>query len=716
MIRVYSSIRKYARKLFIWIKFVWKIKENYIQLYHSRKRYKGDDMNSINKKFPIKEITVYPNAARIRRIQHIPLKKGDNELIISGLPAMITEESVRIETGGSRGVKICEIFARDRFIEQVSENRYRKEMKKCEALILAQNKLEAQFRNYTDEFLLFLNKENLSAVPFNDRVRTIVVKNWDEFFLFVRKTLTENRNSARELLFRWIDLQKQIEAAGKNLEDLRSYEKIKEHEIVAMLEAGKDLEEEIHVLYLQPGVTWHPAYTLRAELTARRISINLFGMISQKTGEDWENIKLVLSTAIPMENLDIPEVKSKRIKEQDTSIIMTQPAMTSEEEADGLFDECEKVEIEDMTAVKEKMDTMKPERKEERKRRSKVSIAKKKVSGKKGYGLASGIAQDKQFVGGLEIPPPDVKNAPSLSTDADDQIFFKKTKEVSRGGLQRINDLVKAVDKKVLPPFSLSTLSDYYTALYNHLKDTFTPEESVPVSKRIKTNKFFTKGIPLMQSVGGFDYRYKVSSIQKIIPSSAVPVQVSVDMKELPVELVYITVPLEKELVYLKAVFSNEYENPFPAGPAQVFVENNFLGNINFPTLGINEGTSISLGVEQDIKVLRKEKKFRKTSGVVKKGVTVDYSIEIELVSYKPERIVIEVLDRIPLCSNKAEIDITGVTYNPKPELVTDRNIIRWRINLESGKKKVLRFSYSIKHPEDFRLTMQRGNHPFLEK
>lgn len=667
-------------------------------------------MNVIEGIFPIKEVTVYPNAARIRRIQRITLKKGENELIIKGLPEIITEESVRIEAGNSSQVKILDILSRDHFIESYDENKYRTEMKKLEELGLKQNKLEAQFRNFTDEFLLFLNKENLSDTDFADLRQTIVVKNWDEFFLFVRKTLTENRNSARDILFQWIDLQKEIEAASKNLEELTSYEKMKEHEIVAHLEAPEELEEELHVLYLQPGVSWHPAYTLMADIQNKLVSINLYGMISQTTGEDWENINVVLSTAIPMDNLNIPEVKSKRIKERDTSIIMTQPEFLAGKAVDGLEDKSGDMEkdmdMDDLLDVKGKVETGKKKLREERKNRRKAKKGVKRAPGIKKFDTADDLATV------LATTTKEVANQPMETP----KLQQAQQKAFIPGGQQSIHSLVKEVDQKVLPPFSLATLSAYYTALYNHLGDCFAPEDSVPVTKKIKSNAFFVKGVSLMQSVGGFDYRYKVGSTQKMIPSSTVPVQVSVDIKELPVELVYITVPLEKEVVYLKAVFSNEYENPFPAGPAQVFVENNFLGNINFPTLGINEGTSISLGVERDIKVLRKEKVFRKTGGVVKKGVTVRYSVEIELVSYKSGEVFIEVLDRVPLSSNKAEIDILNITYNPKPKLVTDRNIILWKAKLIPKKKKILSFSYSIKHPEDFRLTMQMGDHPYLGK
>ncbi|MBN2442734.1 MAG: mucoidy inhibitor MuiA family protein [Spirochaetales bacterium] len=663
-------------------------------------------MNSIEGIFPIKEVTIYPNAARIRRVQPIALKKGMNEVVIKGLPEIITEESVRIEPMSVHSVKIMDIHSRYNVLEQYNENKHKTEMKKIDELISGQKKREARFRNYTDEFLLFLNKENLSGEDGEDLKKTIIVKNWEEFFLFLRKKLTKNRSEARELLFEWMRNQREIETAGKNAAAFTSYEKTKEYEIVARLEAAHEGVEELHVLYLQPGVSWYPAYTLRANITNKLISIHLFGMITQTTGEDWENVRVLLSTAIPMDNCNIPEIRSKKIKEQETEIIMTQAAAGSGMNRYDKMDNLQEAELEsDIVSFddeKKKIDKEQLFRKERAKRKATIK------SKKEAPGTIKG------FTAGLTSPQLETLSKQVMQTSEEIQAPGKKAVHLDE--LQNISDLIAGVDSKVLPPFSLGALSTYYKTLYAHLADHFNAQDEIPKTEDRHIYKFFKKGVPLESSMGGFDYRYKVAALQKKIPSSSVPLQVGVDIKDLPVELLYITIPREKEVVYLKAVFKNEYDNPFPAGPAQVFIENNFLGNINFPTLGINQGSFISLGTEQDIKVIRKEKNESKTGGLVKKGITLRFTIEIELISYKSEPVVIEVLDRIPISAQKNDITITDNDYNPKPHLVTDRNIVMWRETLIPKKKKTLTCTYSIKHPEDFRLTMQQGNHPYLGK
>jgi hypothetical protein len=401
-----------------------------------------------------------------------------------------------------------------------------------------------------------------------------------------------------------------------------------------------------------------------------------------------------------MDNCSIPAMKSKKIKERDTSILMKSTSLTTDITTGRISDKLRDLDMDGFDDEKEKADTALSERKDERKRKRGHSFKGKKVGGKKGLALGTSMPK-------LQAIAKEKKIAAELEERKEKKVVLTRDQD-------RISSLLDNIDTKVLPPFSLNSLSRYYQALYTHLGDRFNPEEVIPGTRDDRVNDFFKQGVPLEKSLSGVDYRYTVPSIQKILPSSPVPVQVSVDSKDLPVELIYITVPLEKEVVYLKALFKNQYDNPFPAGPAQVFVENNFLGNINFPTLGINKGTFISLGIERDIKVVRKEKSERKTGGIVKKGVTARYTIEIELISYKNDPVIIEVQDRIPIPSNQSEISLFDIEHTPQPAVMTKRNIIVWKEKLIPKKRKVLTCSYSIKHPEDFRLTMEVGNHPYL--
>ncbi|MBN1697598.1 MAG: mucoidy inhibitor MuiA family protein [Spirochaetales bacterium] len=669
-------------------------------------------MNTIEMSFPVREVTVYPAGARITRAETVAFAKGENSLVIRKLPEAINEDSVRIETADNRGITIVGIHSEDAIRERYDENRYRKERAILDELILEQKRCEAVFNNYTDEFLLFMDKGTLIKGAGEEVKRSIIVENWKEFYGFMRKKLFTNREETRKVIFEWLTLQEKREAAEKNIGALLSYDRIREHGIVAVFDAKTDVDCEVRVMYLQPGVSWYPAYTIRADINKKQLEIGLFGMISQTTGEDWENVEVLLSTAVPLQQCRVPDVTSKRIREQDTGII-TVPA--SPEAA--VMGKTAKMEDEMDVTDMDKEDI--PEEKVTEKKKRVFPSGIKRKSGR--IAAASRGFSSMEDVDGLI----DVEKTTGISGDATppamntQALHAKRLSQEQKGrgvsGAAEIEEIVASVDGRLGGRLKIDTLSPYYRDLYAYLSDTYTPEGVVEVSGGIAVNRYFARGVSPLESVGGFDYRYHCGSTKNTIPSSRVPFQIGVDTAGIPMNMVYVTVPLEKEAVFLKAVFTNTYGNPFPKGPAQVFVENSFLGAIMFPTLGMNEGTSISLGVERDIKVLRKETSERKTGGFVKKGMAVDFSVEIELISYKETDVVCEVYDRIPISERPQEIAVVNEKYDPKPQKISDRNIVFWKTTLEPKKKKVFTVTYTVRHPEDYRLTVRKADHPYLE-
>ncbi|HOV14536.1 MAG TPA: DUF4139 domain-containing protein, partial [Spirochaetota bacterium] len=270
--------------------------------------------------------------------------------------------------------------------------------------------------------------------------------------------------------------------------------------------------------------------------------------------------------------------------------------------------------------------------------------------------------------------------------------------------------------KQIEERFSLNNLSMCFKEYYNYSYTDFIPETKIDTRPQISVNNHFLNGTSPAASLGGYDYRYKIASHLNEIPSINTPVQLGVDIKSLKLDIIHTTIPLEKETVYLKGKFTNNGVSPYPSGPAQIFVDNQFLGNIILPTLASNYSTQISLGIDRDIKVIRKEQSERRTSGMfLGSDVITDYTIEIELQSFKEKPIKIEVFDRIPLSAKEKEIFIIDEKFDIKPVKITKRKILLWEIELSPKEKKVIKFGYSIKHSENYRLTMTKSASAYYE-
>src|SRR5439155_20721831 len=66
--------------------------------------------------------------------------------------------------------------------------------------------------------------------------------------------------------------------------------------------------------YLVDAAAWRPQYKLRAGKAAKDpVQVEYLAALIQHSGEDWANVKLVLSTAQPMLNAAPPELQGLKV-------------------------------------------------------------------------------------------------------------------------------------------------------------------------------------------------------------------------------------------------------------------------------------------------------------------------------------------------------------------------------------------------------------------
>ena len=63
------------------------------------------------------------------------------------------------------------------------------------------------------------------------------------------------------------------------------------------------------MVYLVTNATWQPAYNVRNTAGAPTVAIEYDALLAQRTGEDWENVQLTLSTAQPTVAANPPELE-----------------------------------------------------------------------------------------------------------------------------------------------------------------------------------------------------------------------------------------------------------------------------------------------------------------------------------------------------------------------------------------------------------------------
>lgn len=72
-------------------------------------------------------------------------------------------------------------------------------------------------------------------------------------------------------------------------------------------------QPRLRLFYLTPGATWSPTYEVRATPDGAHAELRLRALIAQATGEDWQGVKLSLSTADAAYVTELPTLQSLRI-------------------------------------------------------------------------------------------------------------------------------------------------------------------------------------------------------------------------------------------------------------------------------------------------------------------------------------------------------------------------------------------------------------------
>ncbi|RKY31949.1 MAG: hypothetical protein DRP67_01680 [Candidatus Omnitrophota bacterium] len=263
----------------------------------------------------IKSVTIYPYNAEIKEVAVLNTDKGDIKLKIGNISPFMVDDSLRVNAPDISilTTKVKKVFLKAPGSEKVKEieekiEKIKEELKKLEDKKAINLKIE--------KFL-----ENLgggsSRTPYEKKeglLEKMKLKDVKEFIKFMRATLeglySENQAIEKEEKA----LRKQLDVLKKELNQLKSMKPKERKEVIIEGFKKKKGESTVEITYLVRNVYWRPFYRIGVE-EGKKIKVEFMGEISQNTGVDWENTKLILSTAPSYISATIPHLTPIYIEE-----------------------------------------------------------------------------------------------------------------------------------------------------------------------------------------------------------------------------------------------------------------------------------------------------------------------------------------------------------------------------------------------------------------
>jgi uncharacterized protein (TIGR02231 family) len=260
----------------------------------------------------IDAVTVYLSSARVTRVARVELPGGDARVLLAGLPLSLDDDSIRVAGRGGAKARVLSVAVEPVTHEAAASAEARAAEERLLALADEDRALEDRLRaaQARAKFVESLRSTYSEERAKNLAVRDISAKEWAELAAFVDKQLAGAAAEGRTVEIARRELGRKVQAARADLEKLQAKrgETTKTVAIDVSAERGGSLELE--VVYTVPQAGWQPVWDARLVPEKEQIELAFTGSVWQRTGEDWSDVTLSVSTAQPQRNLFVPELQT----------------------------------------------------------------------------------------------------------------------------------------------------------------------------------------------------------------------------------------------------------------------------------------------------------------------------------------------------------------------------------------------------------------------
>ncbi len=260
----------------------------------------------------ITEVTVYPGAALVTRSAGVQLPAGEHSVVFGDIIPRFNENALSVSGQGKAGVKLFGARMKTDYLKEDPSERVRELQARIEELqdrINHKNTMRLVLdgqKEFLESIKMYagqqLPKELVTEMPTAQEledVRLFLADNYEDI---------ETRKERIHLDIREYTREKDV--LQRELDALRRTSAKQRTSIVVDLECLRPGPFELDVSYMVYNVNWRPVYDARVAMEDKHLDLSCFGYIRQTSGEDWDNVRLTLSTAKPTVGGKMPELSS----------------------------------------------------------------------------------------------------------------------------------------------------------------------------------------------------------------------------------------------------------------------------------------------------------------------------------------------------------------------------------------------------------------------
>jgi uncharacterized protein (TIGR02231 family) len=253
----------------------------------------------------ISQVTVYLDRARVTRTANASLPAGSFIIEFAGLPATLDEGSVSVGAKSDGALTIEGIDFRQQFLTESANPKVQELERQIHELHDQKKSLETQKsvleekRDFFKNLSVGLGKGEKEAINLDD-IRKLYTFYGEEVSNLAENILSIGQSEAK------LDLE--IDRLQRELDGLRGAAQKAQRALLVSVKTGAALKAEFSVRYAIGNASWSSSYDAKIDSNTGKVALAYNAFVRQKTGEDWNNVQLGLSTAQPGRNGQMPEL------------------------------------------------------------------------------------------------------------------------------------------------------------------------------------------------------------------------------------------------------------------------------------------------------------------------------------------------------------------------------------------------------------------------
>ncbi len=248
----------------------------------------------------MEQVTVFMKGAQVKRTVKQSITAGKQEIVFTGISTDIEKQSVQVKADGKLtilSVRVQRDYLKEQEVREEIKLLQKKHLELNERITMTSKMLEV-FKQ--EETMLIKNQQIAGSTT------TLKPEELKQALDFQRFRLTEVLKQQLQLQKEIEELEKERNKLANQLAEMSRKIDLSTNEIIILADVKENAIVPFEITYLVQKAGWYPTYNIRVKDVVSNLQLEMNANVYQTSGENWNNIKMILSTGNPNENNSKP--------------------------------------------------------------------------------------------------------------------------------------------------------------------------------------------------------------------------------------------------------------------------------------------------------------------------------------------------------------------------------------------------------------------------